>query len=182
MKVLLKGKPGVGKTTIMEKIKDMIDIPVFGFYTREIRENKKRQGFSLISTSGRIEKTLLAHKRLETPDRVGPYGVKSEALNPFIEELEEIMRTKKPGTFLIMIDEIGKMELFNPRFLPLVEKVLKTPGINVIATIMFSSRSETDHLKEIDEVKLIDVTRDNREKLPGEILEEIGGEFNGFGK
>ena len=47
-KTLITGKPGVGKTTLVQKIIDrMRSVNMAGFLTAEIRDRKSRLGFEL---------------------------------------------------------------------------------------------------------------------------------------
>ena len=51
MNILITGPPGIGKTTLLEKIKNKIKDSGFsigGMYCPEIRENNKRTGFNII--------------------------------------------------------------------------------------------------------------------------------------
>jgi len=52
--ILLTGPPGVGKTTILEEIKNRIkekEYSIGGIYCPEIRENGRRTGFNIIDIS-----------------------------------------------------------------------------------------------------------------------------------
>ena len=73
MNVLLTGRPGIGKTTLIKKVIDMTSLSKGGFYTEEIREAGQRVGFSL-TTLDRKE-SVLAHVKIRSPYRVGRYGV-----------------------------------------------------------------------------------------------------------
>jgi hypothetical protein len=71
--ILVTGPPGCGKSTLIEKVVAIIQAPVAGFFTREIREKGKRVGFSVASFDGR--KGILAHVGMKSGPRVGKYGV-----------------------------------------------------------------------------------------------------------
>lgn len=178
MKVLLSGRPGAGKTTVVKKLSSISPLPVSGFLTAEIRERGRRIGFTISSLPGAEKNATLAHREMESTYRVGPYGVCPESLDPFIDEMESYLRTEKARDTLFLIDEIGKMELFNHRFLPLVRKILETPGIPVVATILAASHPQTDPLKKIRGIRLIEVYRENRDQLPLKLAQKIGGEKN----
>ncbi len=46
--VFLTGRPGVGKTTVIERALQMMgDIEMHGFITREMREDGRRVGFRI---------------------------------------------------------------------------------------------------------------------------------------
>ncbi|MDR7439301.1 MAG: nucleoside-triphosphatase, partial [Armatimonadota bacterium] len=44
--MLLTGRPGVGKTTVVRAVVERLSARVGGFYTEEIREAGRRQGFA----------------------------------------------------------------------------------------------------------------------------------------
>jgi nucleoside-triphosphatase THEP1 len=108
MNILLTGLPKSGKTTLIEKIIQKLNRPAFGFYTKEILENKKRVGFSLITLSG--NKVILSHQNFKSNYRVGKYGVDVQGFEGMaLPEIEKGIQEKG----IIVIDEIGKMELFS---------------------------------------------------------------------
>jgi nucleoside-triphosphatase len=51
--VLLSGKPGCGKTTVVRKTVERLPLPVGGFYTREMRMAGRRLGFEIVTLDGR---------------------------------------------------------------------------------------------------------------------------------
>ena len=109
-KLLLTGLPGVGKTTLVKRVMEVLGDRSLGFYTQEVREEGKRVGFSLITTWG--EEGWLARVGLASPYRVSRYGVSLAFLEEVVARLKE---EKSPGKVLV-VDEIGKMELFSSKF------------------------------------------------------------------
>ncbi|GAG28612.1 unnamed protein product, partial [marine sediment metagenome] len=73
MNVLLTGRPGIGKTTLIKKLIEASSLSKGGFYTKEVREEGQRVGFSLTTLDGK--ESLLAHIKIKSPYRVGRYGV-----------------------------------------------------------------------------------------------------------
>ena len=73
--LLLTGRPGVGKTTVITAVARALGERAAGFYTEEIRDRGKRQGFRLVGLCG--EQATLAHVRLKRRGHpcVGRYGV-----------------------------------------------------------------------------------------------------------
>jgi nucleoside-triphosphatase len=53
--------------------------PVTGFFTREIKEQGKRVGFSIITIDGK--KGVLAHEDIRDRPKVGKYGVNLHDIN-----------------------------------------------------------------------------------------------------
>ncbi len=163
-KTILTGKPGVGKTTLIRKIVERIQpVPVAGFYTSEIKLSGVRSGFELRGLNG--ERRLLAHVDFESRHRVGKYGVDTPGFEVFLEKLDLF----NPNVQLIIIDEIGKMELLSTRFRTLV---IETLGVNksMLATIALKGEGFIQEIKQRPDVHLLTVTRDNRDSLLSEII------------
>ena len=107
---MITGPPRCGKTTLVTTInREFSSRQKFGgFITEELREKGKRVGFKIISLSDKKE-GLLARKGILSPYRVGRYGVNTG-------DLERIGCASIANALLsrniIIIDEVGKMELF----------------------------------------------------------------------
>jgi len=159
VKVLITGLPGVGKTTLLKRAVEKLNCPAFGFYTSELREAGKRVGFSLESLSG--EKGILSHKDIKSPYRVGRYGVDLKGFESLgVRELERGLETES----LLVIDEIGKMELFSEKFKEALLKAMEAPN-PVLATILYKSHPFCDRLKKRADTELIKIGTGNREEL-----------------
>src|SRR5207244_10235406 len=77
-KVLLTGRPGCGKTTLIKRVVNNLPRRVGGFYTEEIREGGSRAGFKIMTLDG--EEVVFAHVDFKTRERVGKYGLDLSAL------------------------------------------------------------------------------------------------------
>lgn len=159
--ILLSGVPGIGKTTIIVKLSRMLGRKAVGFYTSEIRVGGQRVGFSIRSLGGFED--ILAHVDFRSRYRVGRYGVEPKGLEKAIEEIERAIEVGE-GRYILM-DEIGKMELFSDRFRELVIRALDSP-LPVVATIFFKSHPFCDLIKARGDIRLIEVTKNNRDELP----------------
>jgi len=142
--VLLAGKPGVGKTTIIQKIvKKLEGKSLAGFYTEEFRgAGGARQGFRIVTLDGQTG--ILAEAGFKSPANVGRYGVNlagiEELINPTLQiALEEAVD-------LLVIDEIGKMEIASEKFQELVVHALNST-LTVLATVPGYKLPFTDKLK-----------------------------------
>ncbi len=163
-KLLLTGPPGCGKTTVVDRLADRLaDLRLAGFYTAEIRQAGRRVGFEAIGWGG--QRAVLARLGAASCVRVGRYGVDPTALAPLIEE--ELERPVA-AVDVFLVDEIGKMEMANPRFAEAVGRILdnSVPGV---ATVALRGGGLIAAVKARKDVRLVMVTDTNRDQLPEEL-------------
>ena len=160
---LLTGRPGTGKTSLIKQVVAELKGRAGGFYTEEMRSQGIRLGFRLITLDG--QQTTLAYTDFDKRYRVGKYGVDIEGLERV--GVSALQRAAKQCD-LVIVDEIGKMELFSAKFR---EAVLETIGSGkmVLGTIMLGPNPWADAIKRQPQVNLIEVTRANHHQ----ILEEL---------
>jgi nucleoside-triphosphatase len=164
MKVLLEGRPGVGKTTVARRFAELVDAK--GFVTEEIREGRQRVGFAVESLDG--ERAVLAHVDFPGPPRVGEYGVDVEA---FERVALPALKGIRQGQ-LVVIDEIGKMELASDAFCEAVERLVDR-DVRLVATVHAFPHPFTDGLKRRDDFEVVKVTAANRGELPDRLAERL---------
>ncbi len=171
---LLTGGPGVGKTTIIKRALEKAQVAAGGFFTEEIRGGGVRQGFRIVTLEG--DSTILAHIDIRSPYRVSKYGVDIEGLDRVgVAALREATRERD----LIVIDEIGKMELFSPSFQLAVSDAINSEK-RVLGTIMRSSHPWADEIKRHPNVVISTVTRANHREVLGQVLDWLSSLANGI--
>jgi len=162
---LLTGRPGTGKTSLIRQALARVKGKVGGFYTEEIREQGIRQGFRLATLDG--QDAVLAHVSIKSPHRVSKYGVDTDSLNKV--GVAALQRAAEECD-LIVIDEIGKMELFSASFREAVLQIIGS-GKRVLGTIMLNPNPWADAIKLKSQVKVITVTRTNHQQVLQELLQ-----------
>jgi nucleoside-triphosphatase len=164
---LIEARPGAGKTTALRRLAEMLEergTTLAGFLTDEIRDGGRRVGFSIETLRG--ERATLAHVDCPGPPRVGRYGV---ALGEF--ERLAVPALRVPAD-VVLIDELGKMELASVAFTEAVASLLEeeTP---VVATVHAFSHPVTDRLKRRADTEVLGLTRANRDELPRRLAEGL---------
>lgn len=162
--LLLTGPPGIGKTTVVKKVAAALaELHLAGFYTEEIRRNGGRQGFELVTFEER--RWIMAHVDSRSGQRLGRYGVDPEAIDAAV-------RLTLAGNLeadLFLVDEIGKMECFSALFVQKVSSLL-TLEKPVVATVALKGGGFIAAVKELPGVALWEITRQNRNSMPGKII------------
>lgn len=150
---LLTGKPGTGKTSLIKQVVAGLGSGAGGFYTEEIRSEGTRLGFKLISLDG--HEAILAHTGFNKRFRVGKYGVDVDSLDRVgVAALRRAVEQSE----LIVVDEIGRMELFSADFREVVLELIGS-GKRVLGTIMLQPNLWADAIKQKPQVNLVTVTR-----------------------
>jgi nucleoside-triphosphatase len=165
--LLLTGRPGIGKTSIIQAVVEVLGDRAGGFYTEEIRGPGGRKGFRLVTLDGR--EAIMAHVNLRGGGRprVSRYGVDVKAIEKV--GLSSLRRAMEAGKLLV-VDEIGKMELFCGPFKDAVLQAIGGP-YTVLATVMSKPNPWVEALKAMPRIETWEVTFENRDELPERVLE-----------
>ncbi|MCC6616548.1 MAG: AAA family ATPase [Anaerolineae bacterium] len=165
--ILLTGRPGVGKTTAIRTFVTQLELPAGGFYSEEIVEAGERVGFRIVTLDGRSG--LLA--RFTLPGAricIGKYGITLEALETI--GIDSIHLGIASG--LVVIDEIGPMEIKSAAFCAAVESALASPA-RILGAVVKRSTPFTDAIKARDDVEVIEITMHNRDGLTRTLLQRF---------
>jgi nucleoside-triphosphatase len=169
-KVLLTGRPGCGKTTLIKRVVNNLPRRAGGFYTEEIRGGGTRTGFKIVTLDG--EEAVFAHIDFLAAaghNRLGKYGLDLSALEGFgVDAVRHAIRAQR----LVVIDEIGPMEIRSAIFRDAVTEALDSE-VAVLATIFARSLPFTDAIKSRPDVRLIEVRPENRERLVSELSDRL---------
>ena len=166
-KVLLTGRPGCGKTTLVRRMVKELAQSAGGFYTEEIRERGLRLGFRIVTLDGKED--VFAHVDFKTQERLGKYGLDLSPLETIgIEAVRKAVRARE----LTVIDEIGPMEIRSAIFREVVNEALNSRA-PLLGTITARPFPFTDAIKKRRDVTLIEIRGDNREQLVSELLDHF---------
>jgi nucleoside-triphosphatase len=171
-RVLVEGRPGAGKTTALDRLAGLLrdlGVPIVGFLTKEIRTDGRRVGFEIETFDG--ERGVLAHIDRGGQPRVGRYGVDVETF----ERLALPALGHAPPGGVVVIDELGKMELLSTRFRDAVTAVFDGPQ-PIAATVQSARHPFTDALKARLDVDTLRLTARNRAALPAELADRLAGD------
>ncbi|MER7365080.1 nucleoside-triphosphatase [Nonomuraea wenchangensis] len=168
--LLFTGAKKVGKTTALKSV--VAGVPSrhkAGFFATERRVNGTRVAFEIEMLDGRSGSLasidsdselrvgrLLAHGRLK-------YGVDLDFLDGVA--VPELRASLANGTeTVLVIDEIGPMQLYSEAFRQVVIDALASPCL-ILGTIMSPAEPWVDELKEREEVETFHLTLQNRDTM-----------------
>lgn len=169
-KIGITGMPSVGKTQTLVKIIEFLEengYTVEGMITEPIMEKKKRVGFYVVDWQTK-EKEVFAHVDIDSKDKVGRYGVDTSALEKIgIPAIEKAIADEDIN--IIIIDEIGKMEMLSERFCEIVIEAMDSDK-PIMVTLHKKSRSPLlQDVRRRDDIRILEVTPVNRNLLPYKI-------------
>jgi nucleoside-triphosphatase len=169
-KIGITGMPSVGKTNTLVKIIEKIEqsgYKIEGMITEPVIEKKKRVGFYVMDWQTK-DKEVFAHQDFDTKDKVGKYGVDINALeNIGVPAIEKAIEDEEIN--IIIIDEIGKMEMLSEKFCEIVIDALDSDK-PIMVTLHKKSRSPLlQDVRRRDDIRILEVTPVNRNLLPYKI-------------
>lgn len=144
------------------------EVPVRGFITDEVREDGTRVGFMVHEIDG--PGAVLAHVDRNSGPRVGRYRVDIAAFERIaLPAIEHALSTPDA---IVILDEIGPMELLSQPFVTRLD-ALFTTDIPLVATVHQRPHPVTDALKALPYVETVTVTMANRDRLPDELSRRL---------
>jgi nucleoside-triphosphatase len=168
VRVAITGRPGVGKTTLIERLIARVPVTAGGMLTRELRVCGHRVGFS-VTDLATGEQGTLAHVHHRDGPKVGRYTVDLASLERVgIAAINRALNDKE----LVVIDEIAPMELCSPRFVASVEAALASDRALLISTHAHADHPLAHRVRR--ELTLFRVRLGNRDRLVNEIAAVLG--------
>jgi len=165
--LLITGRPRTGKTTLISELIQRWPERCGGFITEEIREGGERLGFRLRTLDGRMG--ILASIHLTSPYRVSRYGVDVDSLDKIgVEAIYRAIESKE----IVVIDEIGKMELYSLKFQQAVLAALNSPK-RVLGVIHLARLPFLDQIRSRPDVVLFEVDGENNAEVKKRIISMI---------
>lgn len=169
--LFITGNPGCGKTTLIKEIFRLFPDKIGGFYTEEIIENEKRVGFLLKTFEGKSG--IFAHKNKKFSHKFKKYNVDIKCLEELgLPAVDECRGSGK----IIVIDEIGSMEILSETFCKKIYEYLLSPS-RVLATIRLKSQPFTDEIKNLPDTQIILLTRENYLQTKQKVINWINSDF-----
>ncbi|MGQ4833403.1 MAG: NTPase [Candidatus Asgardarchaeia archaeon] len=133
IKIIITGPPGSGKSTLILKIIAYLKAKGYkigGITTPEIRKGQRRTGFKIVNISTG-ENAIMASVFYKSSFKVGRYSVNIDSIEKIgVTALLDALNNAD----VIVIDEIGKMELLSRRFVDTLKTIFKSDKA-IIATI-----------------------------------------------
>ncbi len=176
IKIGITGLPGAGKTYALLRVIEMLqndeELAIGGMIDEPIGDGRHKTGFTVrdLATG---DTAVFASTEIESKIMVGKIGVD-------LSKLEEIgvkaIREACEKCDIIVIDEVGKMEVESQLFIDAVKDALDADKPMIITLHKKSRNPLLQDIRRRDDVRILEVTPTNRNLLPYKIVKLMNGE------
>jgi nucleoside-triphosphatase THEP1 len=171
--VIITGDIGQGKTTIAQMVVNTLrerNIKVKGFLSVGINDNGVRTGFNLIDIESSEEIELCSIVKDNLRFRIGKYYFNNEAIAKGLHILDT---ENSEGSQLIVIDEIGPLELSNKGWSGAIEKICKSSTLPQLWVVRENIINKIVRKWNIGNAYVFDIGKDDIGDLSKKIIELI---------
>jgi len=168
--LFVTGRPGIGKTTVVlnavERLRSEGYI-VGGMISREVRQEGSRIGFEIVDIKTG-EKGWLAHVTQPIGPQVSKYRVNLRDLDTIgVKAIQTALREAD----IVVVDEIGPMELFSQAFKQIVREAVDSRKL-ILGVIHHSARDQViESIKGRDDTEIFEVTLENRSSVHNVLIQ-----------
>ncbi len=175
IKIGITGLPGSGKTYALLRVIEMLqndELRIGGMINEPIEEGRHKVGFT-VKDLATGDTAVFASTSIESKIMVGKIGVD-------LSKLEEVgvkaIRDACQSCDIIVIDEVGKMEVESESFIEAVKEALDADKPMIITLHKKSRNPLLQDIRRRDDVRILEVTPTNRNILPFKIVKLMNGE------
>lgn len=187
----------MGKTTIIKGVQSSIqqtcgtNVVIKGFYTEECRKGGDRIGFDIVywpTTTSSSTATTQDPQRVSLSRMMDRVQKGKPFVGRYLVDINNVAEyaiasiSGEPNVNcneLVLLDEIGKMEMLCPQFIPAVTTLLSTSSsrnrvvFGTIPTPRYGRViADVENVRARDDVMVLHVTKDNRDELR-EVLSNV---------
>jgi len=161
--IFVTGPPGIGKTTLVMKAAEHVKsrgYGVGGIVTEELREGGVRVGFRMVDLyTGATG--ILSHIHLREGPKLGRYVINIKDLESIgVKALMDGLKRREVK--LLILDEIGPMELHSRKFISAAMQAA-TCGKPFLGTVQLKLSSRVGEILGLNEnPEVVELTRENR--------------------
>jgi nucleoside-triphosphatase len=177
IKIGITGMPGAGKTQVLLRVISMLEeeeeIKVGGMITEPIIENRRRMGFYIVDWLTK-ERKVFAHTSIDSKVMIGRYKVDVSVMETV--GVPAILSAIEKSD-LIVLDEVGKMELESEMFVKAVRDALDADKPLILTMFKKSRNPLLQDIRRRDDIRVLEVTSVNKGILPFKIVSLLKGEI-----
>ena len=174
---LIVGGQGVGKSTLIRRVLEALDVPVCGYITRKephLRDPELGDPIYIYEADQpqiQTDENVVGHCLDQRP------VVYQEAFDRFAEKLqalskEDMATDENEKASLLLMDEVGIMECQSPDFCQAVLDLLEGER-PILAAVKYKDRPYLNQIRGHERCRCFTITEENREELFEEVLQFV---------
>lgn len=168
----MTGHPGIGKTSVLRRTMQLLYEKGYvpgGVFCPEIRSKGRRIGFAIVDAAT-SDRGILAHVQQRVGPKVSKYRVNLEDVKKI--GVRAIDRALEKADYVV-IDEIGRMELFCDEFIEAVKRAIEhsKPVLGIIHWKMMHPLIA--QIKSDEKSLILTVDEENRDTLHEEVAKKL---------
>ena len=174
---LIVGGQGVGKSTLIRRVLEELDVPVCGYITRKephLRDPQLGDPIYIYQASQsqiQMDENVVGHCLDQRP------VVYQEAFDRFAKKLqalfkEDMATDESEKAPLLLMDEVGIMECHSPGFCQAVLDLLEGDR-PILAAVKYKDRPYLNQIRGHERCRCFTITEENREELFEEVLQFV---------
>jgi nucleoside-triphosphatase THEP1 len=167
--IIITAGQGQGKTSLLKEVVSILkttSIKLKGFYAEGYWENEKRLGFDLVDIATNEKVKLCSTKVMKDWKKIFHYYFNPEAIKIGNEILNI---NSSSGTDILIIDEIGKIDLRGEIWHDAVTNIVKNSEVPILFVVRNTFLKEVIEYWNLRDVKIFEVGVHN----PKEVIDEI---------
>jgi len=167
--LLITGKSGIGKSTVLAKVAELLEPRVIsGFLSPRNQDGLTAQGWKIVGFSGVTG--IVAHPDIEGHRRMGSLGVDMELFDRCVGSENGTLSESD----LVIIDEIGIFSDWSDIFRNYVIRAMNA-DVPVVAIVRQKQGEFSDQIKRRTDVEIWTTTEQNSDSMHGDIANWIEG-------
>jgi len=171
--IIISGEVQEGKTTFLLELVSLLksqDVPLKGFIAKGIHKEEGRIGYDLVDVETDASEQYIRIEKLPSAYRHGKYYFSPQGLE-FGRKI--LQKADKQNTSLIIIDEVGPVELKGKGWAEEIERLVNNSRIPQLWVVCKPILNRAMRQWNIGEVLLIDISTDSVEEELIHIMEFI---------
>ncbi|MCQ2079784.1 MAG: NTPase [archaeon] len=176
IKIGITGLPSSGKTYTLKRVIEMLtkeeELSVGGMIDEKLSDGRRDVGIKVCNLQTG-EEVVFATPETESKITIGTLGVD---LSLFESVAIDAIKSACETCDIIVIDEIGKVEVESQAFVDIVKEALDVDKPMIITLHKKSRNPLLQDIRRRDDMRILEVTPTNRNILPYKIVKLMNGE------
>lgn len=170
---IICGDVGEGKTTFIKKMIDVFrknGIPAGGIFSEREMSGTETTGYNIVDIDTSDTEIFLRTGEQGDTNKIGKYTINPSGLKKGIEILTSPTITEKK---IVIIDEIGMLELNNGGWSQCLDSLVRHPGISLIITVREKFVSRIVQRWKIDDYRIFNVSENDCQVTAEYIISQV---------